>query len=108
MRKEIENRQDIEKLVETFYPRVKQDDVIGYNFNKESNMADTQRRDPGQHVHRHHGARPLVHPPHRPDAPPRRGLPRRGDVQTHSIGQKRTLDRRPFLPLEEPISWNCR
>ena len=38
MRKEIENRQDIEKLVETFYPRVKQDDVIGYIFNKKSNM----------------------------------------------------------------------
>jgi hemoglobin len=32
--KDIENRQDIELLINTFYDRVKQDDVIGYIFHQ--------------------------------------------------------------------------
>ena len=33
MKKDIETKQDIELLVNTFYDRVKQNDVIGYIFN---------------------------------------------------------------------------
>ena len=33
MKTDIRNRKDIEKLVNTFYDKVKTDDVIGYLFN---------------------------------------------------------------------------
>lgn len=33
MKNDISNREDIKKLVDTFYDKVKKDDVIGYIFN---------------------------------------------------------------------------